>query len=61
MEFKSPSLGNGVCSKACTPGNHDPTGALGKMNLAVVFRVVGGWGAGGWDLKGAFSESCYWL
>lgn len=28
------------------PGNHDPTGALGKMNLAGVFRVIGGGGPG---------------
>lgn len=42
--IQASSLGNGVSQKAFMPGNHDPTGALGKMNLAGVFRVIGGWG-----------------
>lgn len=54
MEFKPSSLGNVISWKAFMPGNHGPAGALGTMNLAGVFRVAAGCGAGGggpeWNL-----------
>lgn len=30
VEFRASSLGGGVSWKAFVPGNHDPTGALGR-------------------------------